>query len=315
MQANESLKQFLPKQDVFLALDNLQDDHLDWPILKYLSAKSKVVVTSRSAVDVQRVVGSHGSCLPCPTLTESDAVKLFVRSAGCSQPPAKWTNEEMEILEKCVGLSFFKNDFDSMLDSHSSEELHGPHVDPLVQLEAFETDEEMENFKKCIELSLFKNDSDSLLNSDSSEKHGHHNPLVLVAMGTSIKEGYALKPMQLVKKCQSIKFLRRHEGRKLSDVLRTGYKALTADEKSLFLDVALFYPIMNLGDVEFVDMLDRLLKWLETVDGSPRREILHKVSNFKPGVCQSRLRFLIICCSFISPFRSYHYIVSPLHAL
>lgn len=282
MQANDWLKRFLPRQDVFLVLDNLQEDHVNWPLLTYLSAKSKAVATSRSRETVQRVVGSHALCLPCPTLTEPEALQLFVRNAGCTQPLITWTNEELKILKKCIELSFFNDKISSSSrESHSSEMLRRTDIDPLV-LEAYlETGEEIEILEKGIELSFSESGSNVSGNSDSSEKRGHYNPRVLVVMGATIKENYAVEPSELMKKCRRIEFLKQPERRALSDVLGTRESNLTADERELFLDVALLYPIVNLGDVEFVDMLDRVLKWLETVDGSPRKEILLKVSNLK----------------------------------
>ena len=225
------LKEHLPRQAVFLAVDNVQDDDLQWLQCIINCAHhpdSKFVVTSRCSGNVQSIVKNKDVCWPVPTLTENEAVELFVRSAVPTlniRIPSSYSRDQetVKILKDCIQECFFSSDV----------------RDPC---------------------------------SSGQTSRGHYSPMLLQALGSSIKEAnFGL----LIQKCRLWGKLQHFHKHKIFEILRSEYDALYPQRsKLLFLDVALFAPREKLRK------LDDLCAWLEVMHDYSREEILHKVGNY-----------------------------------
>jgi len=205
----------LPREAVFLALDNVQEGDLQWLQQSVFNPKSnhnpksKFVVTSRCFSNVQSIVRNKDLCWAVPSLTENEALELFVRSAVPT--------------------------------------LH------LKIPRSFRTDQQTLNILKgCIKECLFSNDVQDCLR-ESSVAQGHYNPMLLKILGSSIKETKSSNPVNFIEKCRMWGKLQHFHKHPVFEILRTNYDALSPQRcKLLFHDIALFAPrekLRKVGDL------------------------------------------------------------------
>ncbi|KAG0556323.1 hypothetical protein KC19_11G044200 [Ceratodon purpureus] len=123
----------LPQKAVFLAVDNVQEGDLQWLqriFNRQHKPKSKFVVTARCLSNVQAIVKENALCQAMPSLTEEEALELFIRSAVPTPrlriPPSYFTDK---ILKDCIEECFFYND---MQDCRGSRENSGGHYNPML---------------------------------------------------------------------------------------------------------------------------------------------------------------------------------------
>ncbi|KAI5066620.1 hypothetical protein GOP47_0019244 [Adiantum capillus-veneris] len=107
------LKERMPRQRVFLALDNESDKPQSWEMAKNFlygleyHVNSIVLVTSRSKDVLEKVLGIPESCcMHCPYVTAEDAVKIVLDHNGL-QNIEVLTEEQRYILHKAVEMCDF----------------------------------------------------------------------------------------------------------------------------------------------------------------------------------------------------------------
>lgn len=117
-QALSSISLNLPREAVFLAVDNVQEGDVQW--LQSIfncnhNPRSKFVVTSRCSSNVQSLVRyKDSSCWAMPSLTENEALELFIRSAVPTlrlKIPRSYLSDQqiLTILKDCIKECFFRS--------------------------------------------------------------------------------------------------------------------------------------------------------------------------------------------------------------
>jgi len=203
----------LPREAVFLAIDNVQEGDVKWLQSIFNSnhnPKSKFVVTSRCSSNVQSILRDKDSCWATPSLTENEALELFIRNAV-----------PIATLHLKIPRSYFR-------------------------------DQQILNvLKDCIKECFFSNNVQDCRSQNSVAAQGHYNPMLLQTLGSSIKEVKSSSPQHFIEKCRMWGKLQHFHKHSVFEIIRTEYDALHPQRcKLLFLDIALFAPREKLRKLE-----------------------------------------------------------------
>lgn len=109
---------------------------------------------------------------------------------------------------------------------------------------------------------------------------GQYHPLALKVFGSHLRSISAVDPskwMESLKKLDTHKFNPSKElQHPIYHILRHGYDALCTDEKSIFLDLALFVPKFGRWPIE--NSSTRVQEWLSTIHGKSQADLEESVS-------------------------------------
>ena len=111
LQAQSEMKRRMGAQDVFLAVDNVEDsDSSRQQARDFLhctcNAGSKLLVTGRSSIVVKDVLG-QGVCEPVPNVDAIEALSIFLDKAAPGRSIPSLSAEEISVVVKCVEQACF----------------------------------------------------------------------------------------------------------------------------------------------------------------------------------------------------------------
>ncbi|KAG0561314.1 hypothetical protein KC19_9G054500 [Ceratodon purpureus] len=106
-QGLELLRVHVHREPVFLALDNVTGDEGSLrEVREYLEVgfhpKSRILITSRSLVNVQDLLPDSQFCMAMPRLSVKEAGEIFLRSAAPMKSMSGLTDEERRIVWRCI---------------------------------------------------------------------------------------------------------------------------------------------------------------------------------------------------------------------
>ena len=115
LQAQLQMKRRMGEQDVFLAVDNVEDsDDSRQHVRDFLnctfSAGSKLLVTGRSSIVVKDVLG-QGVCEPVPNVDAIEALSIFLNKAAPGRSILSLSAEEKSVVVKCVKQACFSGKY------------------------------------------------------------------------------------------------------------------------------------------------------------------------------------------------------------
>ena len=115
LQAQSQMKRRMREQDVFLAVDNVEDSdssrqHARDFLNCTFSAGSKLLVTGRSSIVVKDVLG-QGVCEPVPNVDAIEALSIFLDKAAPGRSIPSLSAEEKSVVVKCVEEACFSGKY------------------------------------------------------------------------------------------------------------------------------------------------------------------------------------------------------------
>ena len=115
LQAQSQMKRRMGEQDVFLAVDNVEDSHTSRQHARdflncTFSAGSKLLVTGRSSIVVKDVLG-QGVCEPVPNVDAIEALSIFLNKAAPGRSILSLSAEEKSVVVKCVKQACFSGKY------------------------------------------------------------------------------------------------------------------------------------------------------------------------------------------------------------
>ena len=119
LQAQLQMKRRMGGQDVFLAIDNIEDaESSHGQVQDFLkctfSAGSKLLVTGRSSIVVKNVLGWWDEdiyCKPVPNVDATEALSIFIEKAAPGRSISSLSAEEKSVVEECAEQACFSGKY------------------------------------------------------------------------------------------------------------------------------------------------------------------------------------------------------------
>ena len=255
----------LGQQPVFLAVDDVRHDEDSCrevrAYVNYLCSGSKIIITARSRIIVESVIGPK-YCNPIPNLNKEEALSLFLKVAAPERILTSLDGDETKVLQDCLQICFFSLEEGGSRNSSS-----------------LETGDESDNLTV-------------------PTKVGHYHPLALRAVASYFKDQYS-KLGSIVKCGLELRNKKKllfssDPTNRIFDILGFGYDELCHLDKQLFIDVALYAPRRSAGDDD-----EYIFTWLVHihVNLSPHNvhlkvgPLFNQISCPKYTLCKYMLRY------------------------
>ncbi|KAG0566025.1 hypothetical protein KC19_7G032500 [Ceratodon purpureus] len=209
----QTLKMHLGQQPVFLAVDDVRHDEDSCrevrAYVNYLCSGSKIIITARSRIIVESVIGPK-YCNPIPNLNKEEALSLLLKVAAPERILTSLDGDETKVLQDCLQICFFSLEEGGSRNSSS-----------------LETDDESDNLTV-------------------PTKVGHYHPLALRAVASYFKDQYS-KLGSIVKCGLELRNKKKllfssDPTNRIFDILGFGFHEICHLDKQLFIDVALYAP-------------------------------------------------------------------------